>query len=320
MRVLLGSNHRYPSERSEGAGLDVRSNPSGSPQHVHDLIARGLGELGHAVFYLLEGVDAPLPAGVTWVTEPVRDADVLHNLESADRPWIKTQHSAWDPGGEVPPNWVFVSRTLARSRGSERWVLNGIDPADYVFSETKDDYFLFMAAMQGPTHASKYLDKGLDVALGFAREFGLDLRVAGTAKEREVLELIAAWCREHGATYLGDVRGARKADLLAGARALLFPTRRPEGCPLAILESLVSGTPVIAADVGVCGELVTPEVGFLFSSREDFRRALDRLPEISPRACRDKALDAFHYRRMAAGYVQQYEIEIQRHAAARGSL
>lgn len=314
MRVLLASNHRYPAERGDGAGLHVMSNPSGAPQRVHDLIARGLAELGHQVFYLLEGVDAPLPEGVEWVadSESVPDVDVVHNLESAERPWIKTQHSGWCPGGTAPANWVFVSRTVARSRGSDRWVLNGLDPADCVFSETKDGYFLFLAAMQGPTHARKYFDKGLDVALGLARELGLDLRVAGTAKEQGVRDLVAALCRENGATYLGDVRGARKAELLAGARALIFPTRLPEGCPLAILESLLSGTPVLAADVGVCRELVTPDCGCLFASREEFRRALERLPSIAPRACRDRALAAFHYRRMAAGYVREYEIEIRR--------
>jgi glycosyltransferase involved in cell wall biosynthesis len=316
MRVLLASNHRYPAERGEGAGFAVLPNPSGSPQRVHDLIARGLAELGHEVCYLLPGVDAPLPEGVRWVTRPVEDADVLHNLESRERPWIKTQHSAWDPGGPVPPSWVFVSRTLARSRGSDRYVLNGLDPADFIFSETKDDYLLFMAAMQGPTYSWRYFDKGLDVALALAREHRLDLRVAGTARESGVRELVSALCRENGATYLGDVRGSRKAELLAGARALLFPTRLREGCPLVVLEALLSGTPVIAADVGVCGELVTPEVGCLFASRDGFRQALDRLPRISPRACRERAVAAFHSRRMAADYVRQYEIEIGREPQA----
>ncbi len=132
-----------------------------------------------------------------------------------------------------------------------------------------------------------------------------------------MLELVAALCRENGATYLGEVRGTRKAELLAGARALLFPTRLREGCPLVVLESLLSGTPVIAADIGVCGELITPEVGCLFASRDGFRQALDRLPRISPRACRDRAVADFHYRRMAADYVRQYEIEIGRDAQAK---
>ena len=57
------------------------------------------------------------------------------------------------------PNWIYVSRTLAQLHGSERYAWNGIDPAEYIYSETKDDYFLFMSTMDWGTQ------KGLDVVL-----------------------------------------------------------------------------------------------------------------------------------------------------------
>jgi len=39
-------------------------------------------------------------------------------------------------------------------------------------------------------------------------------------------------CQSYGAEYLGDVRGTRKADLIAGAKALLFPSLLNEGVRL----------------------------------------------------------------------------------------
>lgn len=310
MRILLASPHRFPAERAAGAGNRTAARPTVAPARVHDLIARGLAELGHEVFYLLEGADAPLTPGVTAVTEPPGGVDVLHNLPSDVLPWIETRHRFFGAEHPAHDRCVFVSRSLAEAEGRDRFVANGLDPEDYFYAETKEDYLLFLAAMQGPTHAWKYHDKGLDVALAVARDLGVRLMVAGTAREQGTLELVAALCREHGAVFLGDVRGRRKVELLAGARALIFPTRRPEGCPLAVLEALFSGTPVLASDVGVCRELVTPEVGFVCAGREDYLRAFEGLSGIAPRACREKAMAGHHYLRMAEGYVREYEREV----------
>ena len=85
-----------------------------------------------------------------------------------------------------------MSRFLARSFGRDCVVHNGIDPAEYTYSEVGDDYLLMMAGMDWGTA------KGLDTALELWRSVG---------------------CR----SYVGDVQGAYKAELLA--RALLFPTR-----------------------------------------------------------------------------------------------
>ena len=64
--------------------------------------------------------------------------------------------------------------------------------------------------------------------------------------------------------FHGEVSNERKAELLAGARALLFPVREPEPFGLAMVEALASGTPVIAADTGGLRYVVRDGVtGFL---------------------------------------------------------
>ena len=301
--------------------------PSGSAFHVHDLLARGLAEAGHEVFYLLEkGASAPLPPGVRVVPAVIDDAlidhiDVYHSicikglLEDVAAhmnrrciPWITSCHLDVRLGGrtmaDVRPNWVFVSKSLADAHASNRYVLNGLDPADYIFGGNKSGYLLFMSALD------RWQGKGLETALLAARGADRKLIVAGTARTQEIIDHVAEMCHKYGAEYVGDVRGQRKARMLAGASALLFPSELNEGCPLVLIEALMSGTPAISGYGGGSTEIVTPDTGFLCRSGQEFVDAINMLPRISPQACRDRALRHFHYQRMAEDYTREYEAEI----------
>jgi glycosyltransferase involved in cell wall biosynthesis len=305
------SGHRYPAD--DGRSRDPRPHPSGAPFVVHDLLARALARLGHHVLYLLEkGAESPPPEGIEIVAKPIDYVDISHNYESTSRPWVKTQHRFADEldGATPPDNWIFVSQSLAKSHGKSRFVPNGVDPDNFTYCETKQDYFLFLAGMQGPRNPIAYWGKGLDIALSLSKSMGFKLLVAGTAIDHEVIDKVSEMCREAGAEYLGDVRSARKADLLAGARALLFPTRLNEGCPLVLAEALMSGTPIIASDQGPCRELVTPDVGFVCSDLNEYESSIENIQAVSPRACREKAMASFHYMKMAADYVIEYEKEL----------
>ena len=331
MRILLSSNHRYPGAPKTGSGLRPKPWPSGSGFVVHDLIAKGLAELGHEVFYRLpEGAEEPLPKGVRLVDDLVADVDIVHTMRGRDHellgkaeargiPSVVTCHLDPTVPGRLMPdlildNWIFVSRTLARSLGRQRYVLNGIDPSEYQYSETKQDYFLFIASMDWAHH------KGLDLALDLSRKLGFRLVVAGSAKTQSTIEEIARRCLGAGADYLGDVRGREKAALFANARSLLFPTQVNEAFGLAIAEALMSGTPVICSSHGACAELVTPDVGFVCRTELDYDEAFARLETIAPASCRATALAKFHYLRMARDYLREYAIEISRCGARRGEL
>lgn len=323
MRVLLTSKHRYPAFGKVGAGRTPRKFPSGSAFFIHDLLAKGLGELGHEVFYLLpEGADTSLPAGVTLVSEGGegdREVDIIHTitfrdeglspeLQALGKPWVTTCHLDLNARGleRSPPmaNWIFVSRTLAELHDRTRYVLNGIDPADYIYSEAKEPYFLFMSTVDWGTQ------KGLDVVLSLSKQLGFKLVVAGTGRDRESINRVAEMCREFNAEYVGDVKGNEKAKLLAGAQAFLFPTKVAEAFGLGMVEALMSGTPVICSDRGACPEIISADVGFVCKDETEFVSAIRRVGEISPQACRKKAMGEYHYLRMASGYVIEYEKEI----------
>ncbi len=317
MRILLAAPHRYPASGPIGSGLHPKQYPSGSGYHLHDLLARGLAEAGHQVFYYLgSGAESDPPPGVTLVSEPCTDVDICHavigppgfaerverQMQSRGVPALLTCHMR--EHGDARPNWVFVSRSLAASYGSDRFVLNGVDPGEFCFAEAKDGYFLFLGAM------NKAIDKGLDIALSVAQRKRVRLIAAGTGLDYDTVRSVSTLCAESGAEYVGDVRGREKAELLAGARALLFPSRLSEGCPLVILEAMVSGTPVIASPAGGVPEIVTPQTGFLCDSDAQWLDAVDRVGAISPRHCREAALERYHYRRMTADYLREYEREL----------
>jgi hypothetical protein len=84
MKILLWSNHQHGSCFGNGVGRQPREFPSGSGHYIHDVLAKGLAELGHEVFYHLEaGVAEPLPAGVKRITVPPESVDILHNYSSS---------------------------------------------------------------------------------------------------------------------------------------------------------------------------------------------------------------------------------------------
>jgi glycosyltransferase involved in cell wall biosynthesis len=308
MRVLIASRHRYPASVGGLSGC-----------RLLDYLAKGLSELGHTVFCYLEGGAAiPLPPAINLVSEPVLDVDILHvqdtklfrKLGAPDRKWIRTCHVDFELKGldraSARSNWVFVSKTLAQTYGSDRYVLNGIDPAEFIYSEQKQDYFLFVCDLE------RAMSKGLDVALDLARRTGVKLVVAGSSWDCRLVEEIALMCDAVGADYQGEIWGTRKAALFAEAKAVLFPTKWNEGFGLVMAEALMSGTPVICSDQGACPEIISPDVGFICSSNADYLQAIERVTGISPRACREKAMREFHYLRMAADYVREYEKELGR--------
>lgn len=313
MRVQICSNfHRYPAAR---APLGDRGQAG---YRVLDLIARGVAELGHDVIYCLpRGLIGPLPRGITHTTEMTYDADIIHYqngileedvTDTRDLPWVRTCHTDLQvrnvSRSVAKPNWVYVSRTLAASYGSDRWVHNGVDPEELIYSETKDDYVLFMCDLR------RAANKGFDTALALCRELGFKLVVAGGSIDPNDIETLRQEAAGADVEFRGEVWGEQKAELLAGARALLFPTRVNEAFGLVIAEALMSGTPVIASDRGACPELVSGDVGFVCTTLDDYRRAFASLGGIEPRKCREKAMREYHYLRMARQYIDEYETEI----------
>jgi glycosyltransferase involved in cell wall biosynthesis len=308
MRIYLSSEHNYPGWRY---GVAAHT--------VHDNLARGLSELGHEVRYHLQNSsDAKLPEGIVPVSGFRGDEDILHfnyipfgDGPKISLPWVRSIHSDVQYQGVPPdtltPNCIFVSQTLAHLYESDRFVRNGLDPADFIYSETKGDYFIFVVS--GGVERARL--KGLDIAFRITKQAGVELRVAGGSRDPTEVAELQCLCHENGAVYLGLMHGERKAELFSEARALFFPTQLNEAFGLVVAEALMSGTAVIASDRGAMPEMLNPAVGFVCADKSAYLNAVANVGRIAPRDCRRWALEHFHYLSMARAYVKEYQREIE---------
>lgn len=309
MRIYLSSGHRYPAWRY-GVAAHV----------IHDRLARGLAELGHEVRYHVEDFgDEKLPDDVIPVKGLQGDEDILHSnrftaavAPETPIPWVRSVHSdLLDQGfsrDRSRPNFIFVSETMARLHESDRFVWNGLDPADFIYSETKENHFLFVVS--GDVRKAR-TRKGIDIAFWIAKQTGIKLVVAGGTNERADIAEFTELCKENDAEFIGLIHGELKAQTFTSARALLFPTQMNEAFGLPVAEALMSGTPVIASNFGAMSELLDPLGGFVCADESEYLNAVTNIGQIKPGDCRRLALTRFHYLDMARNYVREYEREIE---------
>ncbi|MGW8283464.1 MAG: glycosyltransferase, partial [Gemmatimonadota bacterium] len=133
------------------------------------------------------------------------------------------------------------------------------------------------------------------------------IRVAKLADRKLVIAGGRGISVDRRVRWSGLVDDTRKRDLLARASVLLNPIRWQEPFGLVVVESLVSGTPVLAAPLGAMPELVTDDVGALCADEEAFVDAIQRIGEWNPEACRQRVLEGFTHITMARGYTSLYE-------------
>ena len=141
-------------------------------------------------------------------------------------------------------------------------VPNCYDLNDFTPSLIPGDYLLFMGR---PTPR-----KGLPIIAEIAARTDLPVKIAGQPGEPIP-----------GTEYVGLVTGQDKAQLLAGARALLTPTTYLEPFGGVAVEAMLSGTPVIATDWGAMTETVVHGVtGVRCRTLADFMTAVQHVHEL----------------------------------------
>ncbi|HZH80925.1 MAG TPA: glycosyltransferase, partial [Gemmatimonadales bacterium] len=191
----------------------------GGPQRVVVALVHGLAALGHRVT-LLAPPGTRVPSAKVVEVPPRKfsdtaglapyvpsDADILHAhfpLKNgvAAFPFVQTVHRNLKPGSQPYPHAIFLSRDHARRHGSETFVYNGLDPADYVFRrypKRSTQYDLFL----GKLHSAK----GYHWAVEAAKHTGHPLIVAGGWRPSFTGSI----------KYVGEVDGTTKAALLARA-------------------------------------------------------------------------------------------------------
>jgi glycosyltransferase involved in cell wall biosynthesis len=177
-----------------------------------------------------------------------------------------------------------------------RTIHHGIDTAAFTYRADHDGYLLFL----GRIHP----DKGTHHAVEVARRCGLPLVIAGIVHDEPYFtELVEPHLGRDGISYVGPVGPAERDRLLGGAAAMLHLIGFDEPFGLSVVESLATGTPVVAFARGSLPELVTDGVtGFLVRTVDEAVDAVGRVPALSRQRCRDEAVARFDHDRMVGEY------------------
>ena len=251
-------------------------------------LARSLAKRGHQVIVYATGdsdlgeieIRSYFPAG-QWPPDPdveathaafcLRDIardpsgfDVVH-LHSAGAvalsrpcpyPAVATLHH--DPTDELSRIYrenpgirlVAISRSQARKEGPgiAAIVHHGLDPER--FPAMPDEGYLLHIGRYAP-------EKGTHLAIEIAARAGVPLILAGQSHDDDYYrERVQPLVRRHGVLEVGPVGGAHKVQLMARARALLFPIQWDEPFGLVMIESLLCGVPVLALRRGSVPEVI----------------------------------------------------------------
>lgn len=215
---------------------------------------------------------------------------------------------------ELPPLYTeFDDMALVSISDSQRqplpmanWrgtVHHGLPLDLHPFCDRPDGYLAFLGRVSR--------EKRVDRAIAIARRVGMKLKIAAKIDRddepyfrRELEHLFADPLVE----YIGEVGGSAKDEFLGRAQALLFPIDWPEPFGLAMIEAMACGTPVIAWRCGSVPEVVDEGVtGFIVDSIDQACAAVERVPTLSRRRCRERFEQRFSVARMAADYLAVYE-------------
>jgi glycosyltransferase involved in cell wall biosynthesis len=228
-------------------------------------------------------------------------------------PVVHTLHGRLDLPGipelldefrEIP--LIAISESQRRWWPENNWVAtvhHGLPLEDAPYGAEPGEYLAFVGRVAP--------EKGLDFALDLARATGRQLRIAAKVHEPEEKELFAEIVQpaidDGAASYEGELAAGERDRLLAGAAATLMLGAWPEPFGLVAIESMATGTPVIARRAGALTETIEHGVtGFLVDDMGEARLAVHEAIGLDRAEVRRLTVDRFSVERMVDEYERIY--------------
>jgi glycosyltransferase involved in cell wall biosynthesis len=193
----------------------------------------------------------------------------------------------------APLNWLNWCAT----------VHHGVPGEQYSLRENPGSYLAFL----GRISPEKRLDRAIKIAI--RSEIPLKVAAKVDCADREYfLSKIKPLLRNPLIEFIGEISEGEKDEFLGNALALLFPIDWPEPFGLVMIESLATGTPVIAYPHGAVPEIIeNGTTGFLVESIDEAVQAVARVHSLDRKQCRENFERRFTARRMARDYVALYQ-------------
>lgn len=207
--------------------------------------------------------------------------------------------------------YVSISDADRRHCPEMNWVAtvhHGIRLEEFPYSSQPSGYVAFL----GRVHPTKGTHLAIKAALaaGIPLKLGVHIDVndpvAARYWEKECLPMVDG----RRVISLGEVDNKGKSELLRGAIATLCPIQWEEPFGLVFVESMASGTPVIAFDRGSVREVVRDMVGGIVVERDNmtaFVAAVKAAHTLDRQAVHRYATANFSIAHMVDQYEQVYE-------------
>lgn len=242
---------------------------------------------------------------------PTPTVHTLHGRFTTDNQHVYSHH----------PKQSYVSISNAQRQINLNYVstvYNGINLEDYPFiAQPKEEPYLAFLGRFSP-------EKGPQHAIAIAKQAGWRLKMAGkvdVVDSKFFEQEIAPHIDGQQIQYLGEINHAEKAELLGNAAITLFPITWQEPFGLVMIESMATGTPVIAMNLGSVPEVVAHGVsGMVCQSYEEMAAMIPAAFNLSRQVCREYVENKFSVVQMVNGYEAVYGKIIQNRIAMNGRI
>ena len=282
----------------------------GGTERVVWWLGKALNSMGHKITLLAKaGTTCPFAEVIFMTEEPEKQvpesADIVHfftgfDIRKLSMPYIYTMEGNVYDFSDMDLNRVFVSKAHAALYGSDVYVYNGLDPADYgdpgLSKKRTYCHFLGMASWKV---------KNVRGCIRISQKSGIPLHVMGG--HRLSFSMPIRITLDPAVKFLGMTGGDEKNKVMRGSKALLFPVRWSEPFGIAITESLYFGCPVLGTPYGSLPELVKDDVGFLSTSATELAEVLRDIDRFSRQRCHEYIMDIHTHLHMAQAYLKLYE-------------
>ncbi len=183
-------------------------------------------------------------------------------------------------------------------------VYNGIELTDYPFvAQPSEPQYLAFLGRFSP-------DKGPQHAIAIAKQTGWRLKMAGKVDLGDTKffeQEIAPYIDGQQIEYLGEINHTEKTELLGNAAITLFPIAWQEPFGLVMIESMATGTPVIAMNLGSVSEVIAHgKTGFICQNYTQMAAMIPLALELNRQTCRKYVEDNFSVSQMVNGYEAVY--------------